>query len=107
MQRSQSQLESVFHVKSERIDRQATKKMDTSLAVISFLAVFSAWIDGHDYIGTWETELGGGSVHLLQRLLFLLVLFIAVFAAIHLMRDKVKRFLQKRLCLFHGKKKDK
>ncbi len=99
LQRSQNQLESVFHVKSDRIDRQSDRKMNASLTVISFLVVFSAWIDGHDYISAWEAELGVANVHLLQRLLFFLVLLIAVFAVLYLLGDKIRGFLQKKLSI--------
>ena len=52
MQRNQEQLQLVFDTKCDIIDRNDSKRMDTSLAIISVLAVFSAWIDGYDYIAT-------------------------------------------------------
>lgn len=107
LKRSQSQLESVFRIKSDRIDRQSSSKMDTSLALISFLVVFSAWIDGHDYIGTWVNELGESNVHLLQRLLFLLVLFIAAFAVFYLLGDRIRDRLRRIADWFRARKRER
>ena len=91
MQRNQTQLQTVFETKCDIIDRRESKRMDVSLAIISVLAVFSAWIDGHDYIATWGDVFSGPTIHLLQRCLFLLVLLTAVYAIIHLFGNRISR----------------
>ena len=88
MHRNQEQLQTVFNTKCDIIDRRDSRRMNSSLAVISVLAVFSAWIDGHDYIATWGDVLSAGAVHLLQRVLFLVVLILAVYAVTHLFKSK-------------------
>ena len=96
MQRNQAQLQSVFDVKCDIIDRSDSKRMDTSLAIISILAIFSAWIDGYDYIATWGDVLDGSVIHLLQRVLFVLVLLTAGYAVTHLFGGKLSLFLKTR-----------
>ena len=96
MKRNQEQLQTVFNTKSDIIDRKDSKRMDTSLAIISVLAVFSAWIDGYDYIATWNDFLSQGAIHTLQRLLFVAVLLTAGYAVMHLFGNKLSQFLRRR-----------
>ncbi len=104
LNRSREHLQTVYDTKSDIVDRRNSKRMDVSLAVISFLAVFSAWIDGHDYIGTWSDTFPPAAIHIMQRCLFVLVLLTAVYALgrIFFGRDKLK---PRRLN--GGRKKDK
>lgn len=85
-----------FINREEIIDRKDAKRMDTSLAIISILAIFSAWIDGYDYIATWNDVLSQGTIHLLQRILFVIVLITAGYAITHLFGNKIGLFLRKR-----------
>lgn len=91
MQRNQEQLHRVFDTKCDIIDRRETKRMEKSLAVLSVLAVFSAWIDGHDYIATWSNLLPPLAVEILQKALFAGVLLVGVFTAIRLFGGRRKR----------------
>ena len=91
MKRNQDQLQLVFDTKCDIIDRRDSKRMNVSLAIISVLAVFSAWIDGHDYIGTWSDVFSPQVIHLLQRGLFAVILITAVYAVTHLFLTFYKR----------------
>ncbi len=95
MKRNQEQLQTVFDTKCDIIDRKDSKRMDTSLAIISVLAIFSAWMDGYDYIATWNDVLASGTIHILQRLLFLAVLLAAGYAVTHLFGSKLGHYLRK------------
>ena len=68
--RNQEYLQKVFDTKCDIIDRMESKRMNGSLAVISILAIFSALIDGHDYIGTCTGVLSDNAIAVLQKLLF-------------------------------------
>ena len=96
MKRNQDQLQITFQTKCDMIDRKDAKRMDTSLAIISVLAVFSAWIDGHDYIATWNDLLSGNVIHILQKILFIIILITAVYAVTHLFRNRIGIFLRKK-----------
>jgi len=96
MKRNQDQLQTVFDTKCDIIDRKDSKRMDTSLAIISVLVIFSAWIDGYDYIATWSDILSQGTIHILQRILFFIVLVTAGYAVTHLFGNKVALFLKNR-----------
>ena len=92
MQRNLDHMKLVFETKCDLIDRRESRRMDTSLGILSFFAVFSAWIDGHDYIDTWSDVLPAGAVHLLQRGLFVGVLAVAGYAFLRLVvRRKEKK----------------
>ena len=52
LNRNQAYLQLVFDIKCDIIDRKESKRMDTSLAILSILAIFSALINSHDYIAT-------------------------------------------------------
>lgn len=96
MRRSQEHLQSVYETKSDIVDRRNSKRMDVSLAVISFLAVFSAWIDGHDYIGTWSDTFSPTVIHIMQRALFVLVLVTAAYALWHIFIGGKWKLLRRR-----------
>ncbi len=90
MQRNKEQLQTVFDTKCDIIDRKDSKRMDFSLAILSVLAVFSAWIDGYDYISTWNDVLSGNVIHVLQRVFFMAVLLVAGYAVVHLFGNKAE-----------------
>lgn len=93
LQRNQAQMQTVFDTKCGIIDRSDSKRMDTSLAIISVLAVFSAWMDGYDYIATWDDVFSGLAIYVLQRVIFVLVAITAGYAVIHLFGTKFKRLV--------------
>lgn len=105
MKRNQEQLQITFDVKCDIIDRKDSKRMDTSLAIISVLAVFSAWIDGHDYIATWNDAFPDSVIYIMQKVLFLLVLITACYAVAHLFGNKIALLLKKRRVKSYGKRK--
>ena len=80
MKRNQEQLSTVFDIKCDIIDRKEARRMDKSLAVLSMLAIFSAWIDSYDYTATWASVLPASAIALIQRLLFGLILLVAGFS---------------------------
>ena len=88
MKRDQEQLQVVFGTKCDIIDRKDAKRMDKSLAILSILAVFSAWIDGYDYVSTWEDLLSGNIIYIIQKVLFVAVLITAIYAVTHLFGGK-------------------
>lgn len=96
LRRNQEHLQTVFDTKCDIIDRNDSKRMDTSLAILSILAVFSAWIDGYDYIATWSDTFPGHIIFLLQRILFVLVLVTAGYAITHLFGNKLALMVQMR-----------
>ena len=96
MQRNQDQLQMVFDTKCDIIDRNDANRMNTSLAVISLLAVFSAWIDGYDYLSTWGDVLSPTVIHILQRVLFAVILVIAGYAVAHLFGNRLRTYLRRR-----------
>lgn len=107
MNRNREQLQIAFDTKCDIIDRKDAKRMDTSLAIISVLAIFSAWIDGHDYIATWNDVLSLGTIHVLQRILFVLILVTAGYATMHLFRNRIGLFLKKRRSSIRKRKQKK
>lgn len=68
--------------------------MDMSLAILSILAVFSAWIDGYDYLDTWQDTFAPGTIYILQKLLFLFILIVAVYAVTHLFSNRIHLFIR-------------
>ncbi len=95
MQRNQQHMEMVFETKRNIVDRKDSKRMDTSLAIISVLAIFSAWIDSHDYVDTWSDVLSGGAINIIQRILFVAIFITATYAIIHLLGGRIKRLISK------------
>ena len=106
MKRNQEQLQTVFSTKCDIIDRKDSRRMDTSLAIISVLAFLSAWVDSYDLIATWSDVLSPGAIHLLQRLLFVAILIAAIYAAAHLFGNK-RRPRRKKRCKAPKTKKSK
>ncbi len=96
MQRNQSHLERVFDIKCDIVDRREGRRMDTSLALISLFAIFSAWVDSHAFIATWSDLLQPETILLLQRLVFTLVLLVGIYAVVHLFGGKVRQLLKKK-----------
>lgn len=107
LKRNQEHLQTVFDIKCDIIDRADSKRMDTSLAVLSFLAVFSAWIDGYDYIATWNDTFSNHIIFILQRVLFVLVLITAGYAITHLFGNKLALMIRIRREKRRRKKKRK
>lgn len=94
MKRNQEQLQTVFDTKCDLIDRKESRRMDMSLAILSILAVFSAWIDGYDYLDTWRDTFAPGTIHILQKLLFLFILIVAGYAVTHLFSNRIHLFIR-------------
>ena len=88
LQRDQQQLQTLFDTKSNFVDRVNSRRVNSALAILSVLAVFSAWMDGHDFIATWNDLLSSGTIHLLQRAFFLLILITAVYTVARLVDTK-------------------
>ena len=95
MQRNQQHMEMVFETKRNIVDRKDSKRMDTSLAIISVLAIFSAWMDSHSYVDTWKNVLSENAVNIIQRVLFVIILITASYAIMHLLGGKIKRLISK------------
>lgn len=70
--------------------------MDSSLAIISFLAVFSAWMDAYDYIATWNSFFSNKTIAIMQGLTFIIILLAAGYAVTHLFSNKFWIFFRKR-----------
>lgn len=96
MKRNQEQLQVVFDTKFDIIDRKDAKRMDTSLAVLSFLAIFSAWIDSYDYASAWTDLLSPNTVYIVQKTLFVLILITAIYAVSHLFGGKLDAIIKAR-----------
>lgn len=90
MQRNRDQLQTAFDTKSDIVDREESKRMDMSLAILSVFAVFSAWLDGHDYIATWEGAFSSGFIFFLQRGMFVFVLVVAGYAIARLFSHRLQ-----------------
>ena len=88
-------MEMVFETKRNIVDRKDSKRMDTSLAIISVLAIFSAWMDSHSYVDTWKNVLSENAVNIIQRVLFVIILITASYAIMHLLGGKIKRLISK------------
>lgn len=96
MKRNQEQLQVVFDTKCDIVDRKDAKRMDKSLAILSILAIFSAWIDGYDYVSTWDDLLSGDIIYIIQKALFILILITAIYAISHLFGGRIGLFLSVR-----------
>ena len=96
MQRNQDHLQTVFDTKCDIVDRKDARRMDTSLAILSILAVFSAWIDGYDYIATWSDLFSNSTIQIFQKVLFVFVLITAGYAVTHLFGNRFSLILRHR-----------
>lgn len=94
MERNKSQLQAVFDAKCEIIDRQQSKRVDTSLAVLAVLAIFSALMDCYDFIGAWTDYIGPDLIKILQIGFSGLIIAIGVSVSIHLSNNKTVRKLR-------------
>jgi len=90
MKRNQEQLQVVFDTKLNIIDRKDAKRVDNSLAILSVLAVFSAWMDSYDYASTWDDLLSGGIIYMVQKILFILILITAIYTISRLFGGKIR-----------------
>ncbi len=96
MLRNQEHLNLVFETKCDISDRNDTKRMDKSLAIISVLAIFSAWVDSHAFIQIWGGSLENSTVELLQRIVFFIILIIAGYAIILLIAGRFSNLINRR-----------
>ena len=96
MKKNQEQLQLVFDTKCDIVDRKDAKRMDSSLAIISFLAVFSAWMDAYDYIATWNSFFSNKTIAIMQGLTFIIILLAAGYAVTHLFSNKFWILFRKR-----------
>lgn len=99
---NQEQLQRMFDTKCDIVDRRNSGRMDGSLAVISFLAVFSALIDSYDYADAWKDVLSGRAVWIIQRVLFVLIMLTALYALGNIFGGRILRFWRR---LRQGNKK--
>ena len=90
MKRNQEQLQLVFDTKFDIIDRKDAKRMDKSLAVLSVLAIFSAWMDSYDYVSTWNKILSESTIDMIQKVLFVGILVTAVYTIFRLFAGKTR-----------------
>ena len=102
MERNKAQLQAVFDAKCEIIDRKDSKRIDSSLAVLAVLAIFSALIDSFDYIGVWETYIPAELIKSLQIIISAVIILIGVYVIIHLYG---KKFVKGAKSLFHRRNK--
>ena len=91
MKRNQEQLQTVFGIKCDIADRRESNRMEKSLAVLSILAIISAWMDSYDYTATWADVLPAGIILILQRSFFVLLLVIGIWIAFQLFGIRRKR----------------
>lgn len=96
MVRNQEYLDMVFDTKCDLTDRKDSKRMDRSLAIISILAIFSAWVDSYAFVETWSDLLSESSILLLQRILFVFVSIVAGYAILHLVKGRFDTPLSKK-----------
>lgn len=96
MKRNQEQLQTVFGTKCDIIDRKDSKRMDTSLAIISVFAIFSAWLDSYDYTATWADILSAEVIRTLQIIFFILISITAGYAVTHLFGNRISLILRRR-----------
>lgn len=95
MTRNQEHLNMVFDTKCDIVDRKDANRMDKSLAIISVLAIFSAWADSFAFVESWQDILSPSLITVIQRVLFFLILIIAGYAIIHLFGGKLNKLLDK------------
>jgi hypothetical protein len=100
MERNKRQLEEVFDTKNDIIDRLENKKAETSLAVLSVLAIFSALLDCFDFIGVWEGIISSEVVFILQVISSIAIFIVGVYITITLLGSKI-------LAKIKGRKKPK
>lgn len=98
LQRDQKQLKDIFDTKVDIIDRNESKRMDTSLAIISILAFVSALMDGHDYISTWSDIFPAVETRFVQFIYFFLIIAIFVWVLVRMsgIKDKLTTIIRKR-----------
>lgn len=95
LNRNQEQLKLVFDTKSDIADRTEDKRTNTALAIISVFAVFSAWMDSHDYLETWGDIIPEGVMIILQRAFFVLIFIIAIYVVRHLFGNDFSALLKR------------
>ena len=50
LKRNQEQLQLIYDIKSDKNDRANDRRVNSALAIISLLAIFSAWVDGMSFV---------------------------------------------------------
>ncbi|MBQ8641580.1 MAG: GNAT family N-acetyltransferase [Clostridia bacterium] len=103
MQRTREHLQTVFDTTSNMIDRKDNIRINASLTIISMLAVISALLDSYDYIAVWSGLLSADTVSLLQKISFIVIFLIGVYAAANLITGKILKLLRKRKKKNHKK----
>ena len=96
LERNKTQLEEVFDTKNDIIDRTETKRVDTSLAVLSVLAIFSALIDCFDFIGVWQRFISEKVILGLQIFSSIAIIIVGVYVVLHITRSRLLTKLKKR-----------
>ncbi len=91
MKRNQEQLQVSFDTKCDLADRRESKRMNTSLTIISILAVFSAWMDGHQYVAAWNDVFSEDVIRILQKVIFAAIAIVAGYAVVHLFFKKTPK----------------
>ena len=95
MERNKAQLQDVFNAKCEIVDRTDSKRMDSSLAVLAVLAIFSALIDSFDFIGAWQSFISSRVITTIQIVSSLLIIVVGLYVISHLFGNKLKNKLQR------------
>ena len=96
MARNREQMRAVFEAKCEIIDRNDSRRVDASLAILSVLAVFGALIDCYDFIGAWGEPSTALPLRILQIIFSAGIFLTGVFAVLHMaIRRKHKEKAQK------------
>ena len=77
-------------------DRKDSSRMNRSLAIISILAIFSAWVDSYAFVELWSAFLSATAISALQRVLFILISGIAGYAILHLLKGNFDMLINKK-----------
>ena len=96
MTRNREQMRAVFEAKCEIIDRNDSRRVDTSLAILAVLAVFGALIDCYDFIGVWEGPFASIPFLILQILFTAGIFATGVYAVLHMLLRKKRRARRKK-----------
>jgi len=95
MQRTREHMQTVFDTTSEMIDRKDSIRVNSSLTIISMLAIISAWMDSYDYIATWGNIISGSTVTLLQKIAFILIFLVGIYAVLNLVVGQIMKIIRK------------
>ena len=96
MMRNLNHLGMVFDTKCDLADRKESRRMDSSLAIISLLAIFSAWTDSFAFAQSLGKVISPAAVDILQKVLFVAILIVAVYAVVSLVGGRFNNLVDKR-----------